>query len=283
MGNEIVKRLLKKWEVTVWTRSSEKSEEFQKKNPTNCNREESPAAAISKGDIIFVMLTDGNSVKNTILSEDSKKFLHGKIIIQMSTISSRENIELDKEVQSHGGIFIECPVLGSSPAAANGTLQLLLTGPKIHCDSIREVLEVVGKIRDIGQEIGKSSVLKLALNQLIGAQVSAISVSMSMVKTQGLPIETFWNIMKENGTMFCPYFDYKFNSLNQRDHSHVTFSASNFRKDMGLVVKEMEDMNLESSSVKGIEHLLAAAVESGYAEDDMSSIIEGVLKHKKGE
>jgi len=223
------------------------------------------------------------SIKDTILNEDAKKHLKGKIVIQMSTIGSQENIDIGKEVQINGGIYIECPVLGSTPAATSGNLQLLFSGPKIVEEKLQEILQTLGKIRYIGEEIGKSSVLKLALNQIIAAEMSAISVSMSMVKSKDIPIETFWNIMKDYDMFFCKYFDFKFANLNNRNHSNATFSSANLMKDVELIIDEAKSSNLETSFVEGIQKLVKSAIDNGYSNDDISSIIEGVLKHKKGE
>jgi len=281
MGSNMAVRLVDKGEVTVWTRSPEKSEEFIKNNP-KAQRAVSAASAISSGDFIFVMLTDLKSIENTLFSE-SKKNLHGKTIIQMSTIGSEENVRISEEVISNGGFFLECPVLGSALAAKNGTLQLLVSGLNIYWEPIRDCLESLGKIRVIGEQVGQSSILKLALNQIIGAQIAAISASLSIIKSGGIPVETFWNIMKENGTFFFPYFDIKFKQLNERNYENPTFSAVNFLKDMNLVIEQMKSKNLDASSVEGVQRLLDFVVENGYAEDDMSCIIEGIFKHKKGE
>jgi hypothetical protein len=48
----------------------------------------------------------------------------------------------------------------------------------------------MGKIRYVGDKIGKSAILKLALNQLILAQLSAFSVSLSLVETEGNTLDS---------------------------------------------------------------------------------------------
>jgi len=282
MGSSMARRLVEKdqWNVIVWTRNHEKTKKFQSKYPKS-QAASSPTEAISKGDTIIVMLTDGNSIKSTLLNEDSKKFLKNKVVIQISTIGSHENIQFAKEVEAQGGIYIECPVLGNTSAASEGTLQLLLSGSSHAIESQREILRVLGNLRVIGDQIGKSSVLKLALNQLIAAQMVSLATSISMVTSQDIPIEHFWDIVK-NSLFMSKYFEAKFPKMNDREYSNVTFSIANLLKDVSLIEEELRTANLESSSVEGIKKVLENSVANGYGEDDIAAVIEGVFNHKKG-
>lgn len=69
-------------------------------------------------------------MKSVLLNEDSLRYVKGKVIVNNSTISSDESIEVANNITSHSGKYIESPVLGSTPAATNGALQLLVGAPK---------------------------------------------------------------------------------------------------------------------------------------------------------
>jgi len=283
MGSEMAKRLVDshKWKVVVWNRNGEKAKEFQKNNPTS---EAAPTTieAISLCEVIVVMLTDWKAMHDSLFPQGAMNHLTGKVVIQMCTIGSQESINFASEVQAHGGRYMECPVLGTTPAAQAGTLQLLLTCGQDCIEKYREVLETMGIIRYLGEVYGKSSVLKLALNHIIAMQMAAISVSTALVQTQGVSVDLFWDIVK-GSTFHSKYFEMKMPKITSRNYSNPTFSTNNILKDVKLVEEELTLANLNTASVEGIKILIEDAVQSGYGESDMAAIVEGVLKVHKDE
>lgn len=82
-------------------------------------------------------------------------------------------------------MILETPVLGSNTVAAAGKLQMLVSGNKSVVDQHQDVLTKLGTVRFVSDEIGKSSSLKLALNQLVCQTVASFSVSLAMVEKEG--------------------------------------------------------------------------------------------------
>ena len=115
---------------------------------------------------------------------------------KMSTISRQESIDCAKLVHSFGSNFIgmlfdintnstESPVLGSNTVAAAGKLQMLIAGNKSLVEQHHDALTKLGTTRFVSDEIGKSSSLKLALNQLVCQTVASFAVSLAMVEKEG--------------------------------------------------------------------------------------------------
>jgi len=171
-------------------------------------------------------------------------------------------------------------VLGSTPAANAGTLPLLAGGSKELVDSIKDVLSVMGTLRFISEDIGPASVLKLSLNNLVLAQVSAISFSLAMVKSGNLPLDIFWNVMKES-PVYSKYFDFKYKRLTTGDYSDPEWSTELLLKDANLIIEEAQQLHLNAASVTGMRDLASATVANGFGQDDIAALIEGALGTKK--
>lgn len=67
---------------------------------------QSAAEAISKSQVIIVMVNDGKSVSASLFSQDSQRELKGKTVFVMSTIGSTESVSFAKEVESNGGNYV---------------------------------------------------------------------------------------------------------------------------------------------------------------------------------
>jgi len=285
MGSVIAKRLAdqSRFSLMIWNRSVSAVQQF-KKTCLSAEVASSPAAVFAASRLVFTMLSDAKAMRETILSDEVKEKMRTRpdylTVVQLGTIGREDAVSIQKEVESCGASYIEMPVLGSTAIAAAGELQLLAAGRKDLIESYREVFSVFGNIRFISEEIGKAAIVKLALNNLIISQTAAIALSISLVKQSGIPIETFWDILK-GSIAYSPYFDYKFSRMNEHNHSHPNFSTLMMTKDINLIIEEAKQNQMNPAGLEGIRNLAESTIASGYGEDDMSALIEAILGNKK--
>ena len=147
MGNPMVTRLLNAGiEVGVYNRSPDKTADLADKG---AKVYASTVELIRAFPVIFLMVSDFAAVRD-ILSEEVRKELAGKIIVNMSTIAPSENLAVKELVEAAGGQFAEAPVSGSVGPATNGTLLVLFGGE----DSVLTV-EISSVVYSISRRILK--------------------------------------------------------------------------------------------------------------------------------
>src|SRR6185436_7192304 len=112
---------------------------------------DTPAEACAGAEVVVTMLSDGDAVAQAIDGVD----LGDAVWAQMSTIGIEATERLAR------GDFVDAPVLGSTPAAEQGVLTVLASGPWERC---RPVFDAVGKTIDLGPEAGAGQRTKLVLN-----------------------------------------------------------------------------------------------------------------------
>jgi len=242
MARHLIAR--KKFDVTLWNRSKDKALPFQ----GSAHIADTPQEAITRSDILITMLWDFKSVKETLgLGSEHASLVKGKTVIQMSTISPPENKQLHDLVVEAGGSFIECPVLGTSTVAEAGKLSILVGTTPERFAEVQDLLSSFGPtVRHIG-DVGKASAMKLAFNQLVGGQVAIFSASLAMVERQGLPVDTFMEILRP-AAMYSKYFDLKLQNMLDRDFSNVLFTTASAEKDFGLIVSECEKLGINPAT-----------------------------------
>jgi len=270
--------------LVVWNRSIEKAAPFQAKGVTVAK---TPESAIRQCEVAIVMLATGDVVQQTLFSDDGKQLsdpkqhpLHGRTVIQMSTISPRESRALHSRVVACGGRYIECPVLGSTPLARAGTLQLMLAGDTTVIESVRPVLSILGRPRVIGPNIGQAATMKLALNQIIASQISALSLSLGMVARSGLDIDMFMEILR-SGPAMSAYFDFKLPVMREGKYDDAVFTTAMLLKDLRLVVDESKTLGLNPASASGITELAATATALGWGGSDAAALCAAVLGQRR--
>eukprot|EP01116_Phalansterium_solitarium_P020801 TRINITY_DN6243_c0_g2_i1.p1 TRINITY_DN6243_c0_g2~~TRINITY_DN6243_c0_g2_i1.p1 ORF type:complete len:306 (+),score=128.96 TRINITY_DN6243_c0_g2_i1:141-1058(+) len=282
MGVEMARRLAEAgYPLTVWTRTFDKSVDFVKANPGS-KAVQTVSEAVERGRYLILMLTDFASIKATVASDEVMPLLAGKTVVMMMTIGIGESVELAAAFQRHGASYVECPVLGSKPVAASGSLVVMPSAPpEVLTTELKALLGVMGsKYRPISDQYGKSLAVKLALNNSIAAQMVTLADSLALIKGHGVSSELFWDILKPS-VAFANYFDIKFDRMNAAKYDDPVFSVRNLLKDVSIISDELRGLGFDSSGVDGSKALLAHTIDAGYGDDDAAAVIEGVMRRAK--
>lgn len=181
MGAPMIKRLLSSFRVAAYNRSRDKLEKLKsdaKELGSNLIIASTAAEAVSKSTTICVMLSEVSAIRSVLFpSQSPAPALSGKTVINFSTIGPKDTVALAAEVAKAGAVYVESPVLGSVPVAEKGQLNILVGGPTADVlEKHRALFEVLGRPRYIGPSPAPSHI-KLALNQVILAQVRSVFVS----------------------------------------------------------------------------------------------------------
>ncbi len=279
MGAPMARRLLEAGHrVTVYNRTPERAAPLVDQGASAAS---DPAAAVAAGDFILLMLADMAAIRTTVLSGAAREDLAGRTVIQMGTIAPGESRELAKAVAAAGGRYLEAPVLGSIPEAEKGTLIVMAGGGEEELRACRPLLEVLAAtVQHVG-EVGQAAAVKLALNQLIASLTGAFSLSLGLVRREGLAVDTFMGILRESA-LYAPTFDKKLQRMVDHDYGRPNFPARHLAKDIDLFLRQALTYNLDASQLQGVRGALERALAQGHGDDDYSALYEGVTGAEPG-
>ncbi|MDP1949083.1 MAG: NAD(P)-dependent oxidoreductase [Nitrospirota bacterium] len=273
LGRAIAERLQSTGHsVTVYNRTASKTRPLQDCGITVVTR---PEQAISQADCVILMLADMAAIRAVLLTPASLAAIPGKTVIQMGTIAQKESLVLQAEIEQVGGFYCEAPVLGSLTEAKAGTLFVMVGGTGDQFAQWLPLFRALSREPRLVGPVGKAATLKLALNQLIAAEISAFALSLGLVQRAGIPIDTFMAILRESA-LFAPTFEKKLPRLLSRDYQHPNFSTRHLMKDVELFLKEAVSYGLITSSAEGIRPVLEQTIALGLGEADYSAIFEVV-------
>ena len=256
--------------VTVYNRTTTKALPLQAFGITVVTR---PEEAIAQADCVVLMLADAAAIRAVLLTPASLAVLRGKTVIQMGTIAQGESLALQAEIEQAGGSYCEAPVLGSLAEARAGTLLVMVGGTEGQFVQWGPLFRSLCREPRLVGPAGKAASLKLSLNQLIVAEVSAFALSLGLVQRAGVPVDTFMAILRES-VLFAPAFEKKLPRLLTRDYQHPNFSTRHLLKDTELFLREASGYALTTSSLEGIRPLLERTIEQGLGDSDYSAIFE---------
>ena len=152
---------------------------------------------------------------------------------------------------------------------------MLFGGTRDQLTRCDEVLGFLGHDLHYVGTVGKAAALKLALNQLIAAEMAAFSLSLALVQQEHVDVELFMAVLRKSA-LFAPTFDKKLPRLLSRDYSSPNFSVRHLVKDVHLFLDRARAMKVATSGLEGVIPLLSGAIDRGLAEVDYSAMFETV-------
>ena len=276
MGTAMAERLMTLGhDVVLYNRTEEKCTALQEQGALKAR---SAAEAIEASRCTILTLADAPAIREALFVSGTSS-LQNRTIIQMGTIAPSESIALGQEIRTGIGDYFEAPVLGSIAEAKAGRLLVMVGGKAEQVDQWHEVLNCFCEEPLLVGPIGQAAALKLALNQLIAAHITAFSLSMGLVQRSGVEVETFMNVLRRSA-LIAPMFEKKLPRLLARDYAQPNFSTRHLLKDVELCLSAARDANLATPVLAAIRGILVETVGQGLQDDDYSSVFEAVVPEK---
>jgi 3-hydroxyisobutyrate dehydrogenase len=236
---------------------------------------EHPEDAIARAHGIILVLTDVDAIRSLLLNPPCARRLAGKTVIQMGTIGPDESLGLQRDFDDLGVQYCEAPVLGSLAEARAGTLLVMVGATAEQFAKWDSVWTALSRHPRLIGPVGRAAALKLALNQLIAAQMAAFSLSLGAAQKSGIDADTFMAVLRDSA-LFAPTFDKKLPRLLGRQYDNPNFSVAHLLKDLCLFGRLAVGLHLRSESADGVRILLESAIHGGLQDLDYSALYEAI-------
>ena len=279
MGHGMAGRYLEAgFTVAVWNRSKAKAEDLIARGAQWAT---SPEDAAIDADAVVTMVADDAASRDVWLTRDgaAATMKAGTLAIECSTVSYQHTLDMARELQSRGLIYIDCPVTGLPEAAAAGKLTLLVGADNADLDKARPFLTPIGStIRHFGA-VGTGTVFKL-INNLIGAvQIASLAEGVAIAEQAGLDMNLVLEAI-QGGVAASPQVLRHAPRMVARNFADASFTAALRHKDAAYALQLAEQL-------LGERPVMAQAAVDSYArakaampDEDEGRLIEPVSRPK---
>lgn len=270
MGTPMALHLARKFQLVVWNRSASK---YPPLVEAGAEIADTPAKAVENSEIAFTMLFDGPSIES-ILDDDFKRALRGKILVNTSSVSVEFSRYLAEQVRQSGGDFIEMPVSGSKVPAEQGQLVDIIAGDPVVAERIKPIVEPMTRAAVYCGPIGMGLMTKYAVNTYSITMTVGLAESMNLARAQGLDVEAFGQVL-DAGPMASQYSKLKIAKMLDGDWSPQAaikdcYNSARLIKEAGSAAKT------EMPLIQVCGSLYGQAMQSGLAEEDMIAVAKVV-------
>jgi 3-hydroxyisobutyrate dehydrogenase-like beta-hydroxyacid dehydrogenase len=196
MGAPMAARLLSSGhDLTVWNRTAEKATRLTEQGATAAA---SPAEAVAGAEVVITMLATPDALRDVLFGERgaSVELCEGQTLIEMSTVGPALIEEIASKLP--GGVtLVDAPVLGSVPAATDGSLLVFVGADTQTFERVRPVLEVFGSVRRIG-ELGAGAAVKLVVNLTLGVVMSTVGEALMLARAFDLDRSIVLDVLQQS-------------------------------------------------------------------------------------
>ena len=276
MGKPMATNLLKAgYPLTVWNRTRSKMDDLVK---LGAAAGESPKDVAEKSDVVITIVSDSPDVEEVVLGpsgviEGAKP---GMILIDMSTISPTVTRKIAEKLAEKGVKMLDAPVSGGDIGAKQGTLSIMVGGPKEAFDECLPILEVLGKRITYMGSNGMGQSTKLCNQVICVLNIEAVCEGLMLGAKLGLDLEKLLNVVTAGaaGSWMLSNLGPK---MIKRDFE-PGFRISHQQKDLRLALTAAAEVNLPLPGTALVNQMFRSAEAEGLSAKGTQALIVAMEK-----
>jgi len=239
-------------------------------------RAKTPAELMGLSDVILLSLPTPEIVLAVTLGPDGLASAKGaKIVIDLSTTGPRTERQVAEGLRAAGIATVDCPVSGGVGGAEKGTLAMMVACEVSTMETVRPILETLGKPIHVGAEPGMGQMVKVINNLMSVTALSIASEALVLATKAGLDPDILIEVVNSgsgssNATMTkIP----KFVLTRSFDFG---FSIGLSAKDIRLCLEESDALDVPMIVGGAVRQLLTVAKGDLGAGADLTEIIKPI-------
>lgn len=244
MGKSMAAHLINNsYDVHIYTRTKAKAAELIEKGGV---WEECPAAMASATDVIITMVGYPDDVEKTYLGEHGilKNCTRTSIVIDMTTSSPHLAEIIYNAGRKVGVAALDAPVSGGDIGAKNASLSIMAGGDREAFETVRPLLEIMGKNIVYHGKAGSGQHCKMANQIAIASTMMGVCESIRYAEKAGLDPETVLQSIASGAAG-----SWSLTNLAPRmiqDDFNPGFYVKHFIKDMQIALDSCSDIGLSA-------------------------------------
>ncbi len=241
-----------------------------------------PKELAQGSDFVVSMLADGEVLVDTYTRDEGvlDGLAPGTIAIDMGT-SGPDAVRLVRgRVEELGSHFLDAPVSGSTPAARDGLLLIMVGSSAEQFDQAKTVLEAMGTPVHVGPA-GSAAALKLTVNSILYGINEAVAEGVVLAERAGVEPEVSLDIITRSAAG-APLVKYRTPQYLNPDEAPVMFTLDLSRKDLGLTLEQARELGVPMPQLERTLEIVEQLVADGEGGRDMGFVVEGARRRAQG-
>jgi 3-hydroxyisobutyrate dehydrogenase-like beta-hydroxyacid dehydrogenase len=259
------------FELTVWNRTTATAAAWVDEHGGELAG--TPAEVAANSQIVVSMVVDGTQVRDVLLGKSgvADGAPDGLLCVDCSTIGPDAARSIGGELSARGLRMLDAPVTGSTPAAREATLTIMVGGAPDDLERARPVLGAMSATIVHAGALGAGQAIKVINNAV--AAVNAVTVAEALLAgaAAGIDLDALVAVMS-GGSGASKMLETKAQPMRDHDYTPL-FRLAHMAKDVRLCL-ESSPIPFRSAQF-ALEDLLASD-RAGFGDADFAAVLEAV-------
>ena len=258
------------FDLSVWTRTSEKAERFAAEHGARAAG--TPAEAAEGAGAVISMVVDAPEVEAVLLGDSgaADALGEGGVCIDMSTIAPSAALRIGERLRERGLSLVDAPVTGSRPRAEDGTLTIMVGAEERDFERAGPLLDAMGRLVVRVGPPGHGAMTKVIANTVTAINAAALAEALAMVGKAGLDADAFLEVAG-SGSSASTMMELKARPMLDGDFEPL-FKLEHMLKDVRHCLAEARELGIELRLAEVAERLYAEAEAAGQGERDFAAV-----------
>jgi 3-hydroxyisobutyrate dehydrogenase-like beta-hydroxyacid dehydrogenase len=272
MGSRMAANLQKHdYSLVVFNRTRDKAEPLLDRGAMLAD---SPPKLAEQVDVLFTMLAHPDAVEQAALAANGflSHLKPNTIWIDCSSVNPSFSKKMAAAAAAGQIRFIDAPVTGSAPVAADGKLTFWVGGDAADVEAIRPLLLCMGnKIVHVGGP-GMGTSMKMVVNLLLGTGMAAFAEAMELGQGLGLSQKMLFDSLLSTPTV-APFLSLKREKIEGGNYE-AEFPLQWMQKDLHLASVSAYESGVALAVTNVTKEIYRLAMRGGHETKDFSAIYE---------
>ena len=270
MGFPMAGHLSKKYQVSVFNRSIEKTNNWVKKYDGIGS--DSLKEIALKSEVLILCVGNDDDVRNIVCGKNGilDYAKPGTIIIDHTTTSSDLPIELNKLLNEKNINFIDAPISGGEYGAQSGQLSIMVGGDKESFEQIKSLLKTYSKFTKLMGTSGSGQLTKMVNQICIAGLLQGLAEAMNFSDKVGLETDEVVEVISKGAAQSWQMENRWQTMLN--DNFNHGFAVDLMRKDLDIVINKAKDSNINLDVTRIVNEYYKDIQKAGGGRWDTSSL-----------
>jgi 3-hydroxyisobutyrate dehydrogenase len=237
------------------------------------------AEAVTTADLVITMLPSSPHVESVYIGDGGvlAAARKGTLCVDMSTIDPAVSRRIAGAATERGVRFMDAPVSGGVPRAAEGTLAIMVGGSPSDFDEALPALSAMGANVILVGPVGSGEVVKLCNNLIAGVTAVAVSEAFRIAEGFGVDPKIVTDVVsKSSGHTWIMEHMHPVAGLSPKAASsngyQPGFMTDLMCKDLGLAVNAARALRIPVFAAPAAQQLYRLASSHGLGRMDFTSV-----------
>jgi len=229
-----------------------------------------------RADVVFLMVPDTPDVEKVLFGEDgvASGLSAGKTVVDCSSIDPIATKDFAARIAQLGCGYVDAPVSGGEVGAKAASLTIMCGGDEKTFDSVRPLLEKMGRNVTLVGDVGAGQITKVANQIIVALNIAAVGEALVFASKAGAdPAKVRQALM--GGFASSRILEVHGERMIKRTFD-PGFRIALHQKDLNLAMQSARSLGVALPQTAGAAQLMNACAALGHAQADHSALVRAL-------